>query len=78
MFGKVKLKLLPSAGIVKKASSSHSKSRFVVVPTVAPHPRRAVLSRAHSCDADDEKVLLIISEASKSGNPYPKVSSDDH
>lgn len=75
--GKVKLKLPPSVGVIKNVSSSRSKSPSAALSTAAQHTRRAVLSSAQFCTADDEKVLLIISGTFKSGNLDPMASFDD-
>lgn len=74
VIGKVKLKLPQPADVVKKAFSSRSKSPSAAAATVARYPFRAVLCGAHSCNADDEEVLLIILKDSKSGNPVLKIS----
>lgn len=73
----VKLKLSLSACVVKEASFLCSWPPFVAVSTGARHARHAASSDAHSRNADDEEVLLIISKASKSGDPGPKASPDD-
>lgn len=76
-FGRVKLKLPPSTGVVKKASFLRSMSFSVVASDGTQHVQRAVWSSAHSCNADNKKVLLTIPEINKSAESDPKASPAD-
>lgn len=77
VFGKVKLKLQPSAGVSKNVSSSRAKPPSLTTPTGLWQTRRAISSGAHSCDVDDEEVLLTIPKTFKTGNPDSAASPND-
>lgn len=73
-FDKVIFKLPLSAGTVEKTSSLRSKLLFVSASAGARHVQRAVISGAHSYDANDKKMLLTMPNASEAGDPEPKGS----
>lgn len=71
------MKLPQTAGVLKKVSTSRSKPSSAAASTVARHPQRVVLFGAHSYDADDKEVLLIVSKTSKPDGPDPTISSEN-